>query len=105
MIKLKGLKKKLLRLEASMQKDARRLAKLKRKIETALRVEPAKAKVESPVRTEGKAETASKAAPPAKKKNRLSPAARAKLSAMMKARWAAKKANAGPAREPQRLEG
>jgi hypothetical protein len=100
MIKLKGLKKKLLRLEASMQKDARRLAKLKRKIETALRVEPAKAKVESPARAEGMTETASKAAPAAKKKNRLSPAARDKLSAMMKARWAAKKAHAATAGEP-----
>jgi hypothetical protein len=38
MIKLKGLKKKLLRLEASLQKDARKLAKLKRKVETAQRV-------------------------------------------------------------------
>jgi hypothetical protein len=39
MIKLKSLNKKLLKLEASLQKDAKKLAKLKRKVETALRAE------------------------------------------------------------------
>ena len=94
MIKLKSLNKKLRRLEASLQKDAKKLAKLRRKVETALRAEPAPAKVQALVRVEKASKPARKAAPPAKKKNRLSPAARDKLSAMMKARWAARKAQA-----------
>jgi hypothetical protein len=39
LIKLKSLNKKLLKLEASLQKDAKKLAKLKRKVETALGAE------------------------------------------------------------------
>lgn len=77
MIKLKSLNKKLRRLEASLQKDAKKLAKLQRKVEAALRTESA---------------PAGPAAPPAKKKRALTPAGREKLSAMMKARWAAKRA-------------
>jgi hypothetical protein len=105
MIKLKGLRKKLLRLEASMQKDARKLAKLTRKVETALRAESAQARVISPARVEKASKPAKPAAPPVKKKKReLTPAGRAKLSALMKARWAAKRAGTAPAGEPQRLE-
>ena len=104
MIKLKGLRKKLLRLEASMRKDGKKLAKLGRKVETALRAESAQAIVRSPAQVEEASTTATPAAPPARKKRALTPAGRAKLSALMKARWAAKRArvasNAAPVREP-----
>jgi hypothetical protein len=104
MIKLKSLNKKLLRLEASVQKDARKLAKLKRKLEAALRAESAQAKVKPPARVEEASKPAKPAAPVAKKKRELTPAGRAKLSALMKARWAAKRAGTAPAGEPQRAE-
>jgi predicted nucleic acid-binding Zn-ribbon protein len=89
MIKLKSLNKKLRRLQASLQKDAKKLAKLQRKVEAALRAESAPARVSAPGRVEGASRSA---APPAKKKRELTPAGREKLSAMMKARWAAKRA-------------
>jgi hypothetical protein len=108
MIKLKGLRKKLLRLEASLQKDAKKLAKLKRKVETALKAEPGQIKARPPAPAEKASKPAKSAAPPAKKKRELTPAGRAKLSALMKARWAAKKAgaasSAAPAEEPQSPE-
>jgi hypothetical protein len=92
MTKLKSLNKKLRRLEASLQKDAKKLAKLQRKVEEALRAEPAPAK--TPIRVEKAPQPAMPAAPPAKKKRALTAAGREKLSAMMKARWAAKRAAA-----------
>lgn len=101
MTKLKSLNKKLRRLEASLQKDAKKLAKLQRKVEAALRAESVPARVEAPVRA---AEAAKPARPPAKKKRALTPAGREKLSAMMKARWAAKRAGAAPAGMPQHAE-
>jgi hypothetical protein len=104
MFKLKSLNKKLLRLEASLQKDAKKLAKLKRKVETALRAESAQVKAKSPARVEEAPKPAKPAAPPAKKKRALTPAGRAKLSALMKARWTAKRAGTTPAGEPQRAE-
>jgi hypothetical protein len=105
MIKLKSLNKKLLRLEASVQKDARKLAKLKRKLEAALRAESAQVKVRPPARVEEAPKPAKPAAPPAKKKRELTPAGRAKLSALMKARWAAKRAGPALAGAPRRAEG
>jgi hypothetical protein len=104
MIKLKSLNKKLLRLEASLQKDARKLAKLKRKVETALRAESAPAKVESPVPVEDASKTARASAPAVKRRSGLTPAGRDKLSALMKARWAAKRAGTAPAGELQRAK-
>jgi hypothetical protein len=92
MIKLKGLNKKLLKLEASLQKDAKKLAKLKRKVETALRAESAQTKSNPPARVEGAPKPVKPAALPAKKKRVLTQAGREKLSALMKARWAAKRA-------------
>lgn len=94
MIKLKSLNKKLRRLQASLQKDAKKLAKLQRKVEAALRAESAPARVNAPGRVEEASRPARPAAPPAKKKRDLTPAGREKLSAMMKARWAAKRAGA-----------
>ena len=104
MIKLKSLGKKLRRLEVSLQKDAKKLAKLRRKVETALRAESAPVKVKSPVWVEAPSKTAKTSAPMAKRRNRLTPAGRDKLSALMKARWAAKRAGIAPAGEPQRTK-
>lgn len=104
MIKLKSLNKKLLRLEASLQKNARKLAKLQRKVETALKAESVAAKVKPPVLVDGASQTARIFVPVVKKRSGLTPAGRDKLSALMKARWAAKRAGTAPAREPQRAE-
>jgi len=93
MIKLKSLNKKLRRLQASLQKDAKKLAKLQRKVEAALRAESAPARVSAPGRVDEASRPARPATPPAKKKRQLTPAGREKLSAMMKARWAAKRAD------------
>jgi len=104
MTKLKSLSKKLRRLEASLQKDAKKLDKLQRKVEAALRAESAPAGVKATVRVEEASKPVRPAAPPAKKKRELTPAGREKLSAMMKARWAAKRAGMAPAGEPQRAD-
>jgi len=93
MTKLKSISKKLRRLEASLQKDAKKLAKLQRKVEAALRAESASG-----------GPAALPAAPPSKKKRALTPAGREKLSAMMKARWAAKRAAIAPAGSPQSVD-
>jgi hypothetical protein len=100
MIKLKSLNKKLLKLEASLQKDAKKLAKLKRKVEAALRAESAPATMKPLART---VETSESAAVPAKKKRELTPAGRAKLSALMKARWATKRTGAAGNGQPPRV--
>jgi hypothetical protein len=83
MITLKSLGRKLEKLEASMQKDARRLSKLIRKVKRAATSEtmPRPNKATTPVSS-------------AKQKRELSPEARAKLSALMHERWAAKRAGA-----------
>jgi hypothetical protein len=107
MIKLKSLNKKLLKLEVSLQKNAKKLAKLKRKVETALRVESARPKVTPPPQVEETskpAKFAKAAKPPARRKRELTPAGREKLSALMKARWAAKRAGTASADEPLRAE-
>lgn len=109
MTKLKSLHKKLRRLEASLQKDAKKLAKLQRKVEAALRAESAPARVNPPGRAQETAQPARPAPPPAKKKRELTSAGREKLSALMKARWAAKRAgaasNAASVGKPQNAEG
>jgi hypothetical protein len=104
MFKLKSLNKKLLRLEASLQKDAKKLAKLKRKVETALRAESAQTNVKSPARVEEASKTPKTSAPGVKRRSGLTPAGRDKLSALMKARWAAKRAGTALAGERQRAE-
>jgi hypothetical protein len=94
MITLKSLGRKLEKLEASMQKDARRLSKLIRKVKRAAASEmmprPNKA------RTKPEIKPASVPASSAKRKRKLSPEARAKLSALMHERWAAKRATVIP---------
>ena len=83
MIKLKSLNKKLLRLEASLQKNARKLTKLKRKVETALRAESEAAKVRPPLLVEEASKTARIFVPVVKRRSGLTPAGRDKLSARL----------------------
>ena len=99
-MKLKNLTKKIRRLEARMRKDAKKLAKLKRKRGAATTAGAAKTKSKSRG-SAGKARktaTASAVAPNAakrvRKKLNLTPERRAQLAAAMKARWAAKRAAA-----------
>jgi len=121
MAKFKSLKKKIRRLEARLQKGAKKLAKLKRKLEAASTARVAKTKAGSAApakKAGGVAKTsdnvqktlqrsAIKAATkpagavkrphvPAKEKRKLNltPERRAQLAAAMKARWAAKRAAA-----------
>jgi hypothetical protein len=97
-MKLKNLTKKIRRLEARLLKDAKKLAKLKRKHVAAKTAGAAKIKRKSRS-SAGKARktaAASAGTPGAAKKVRrklnLTPERRAQLAAAMKARWAAKKA-------------
>jgi len=90
---LKSLSRKLEKLEASMQKDARRLSKLIRKVKRAASKtspRPSKALIR------GKAEHATASAPSGRQKRKLSVETRAKLSAVTHERWAAKRAMAVP---------
>jgi hypothetical protein len=92
MIKLKNLSRKLRRLEASLKKDGKKLSKLKRKVEAALKADSTKVEVTSPAPAQKVSKTARAMAP--KKRSGLTAAGRERLSAAMKARWAAKKAGA-----------
>src|SRR5712692_2715755 len=88
MKKAKNLKKRIRRLEARMQKGAKKLARLKRKLEAAETVSAAE-------RTNRAAAPAVKpAAVKVKRKLNLTPERRAQLAAAMRARWAAKRAEA-----------
>jgi hypothetical protein len=117
-MKPKNLSKKIRWLEARLQKGAKKLAKLKRKLEAVTKASVAKKKAKSAVRagkgrkkvkTSGRAEkknrrlaegrqmqaAAVKRPGPAKKVKRklnLTPERRAQLAAAMRARWAAKRA-------------
>jgi hypothetical protein len=110
-MKAKNLKKKIRALEARLQKDTKKLAKLKRKLGAATTAAAGKNKKKSgavgksrktPVRTQGakgratKGPTAGKRQGVAKVKRKLnlSPERRAQLAEAMKARWAAKRADA-----------
>ena len=88
-MKPKNLSKKIRRLEARLQKGAKKLAKLKQKLEAAATAGVAKKKRKSDVQA-NKASAAKKV----KRKLNLTPERRAELSAAMKARWAAKRAAA-----------
>jgi len=97
-MKLKNLTKKIRRLEARLQKDAKKLAKLKRKHAAAKTAGAAKIKGKSGSSAGKARKTATASAGPlsaAKKVRRklnLTPERRAQLAAAMKARWAAKRA-------------
>ncbi len=88
-MKPKNLSKKIRRLEARLQKGAKKLAKLKQKLEAAATAGAAKQKRKSAVRAD-KASAAKKV----KRKLNLTPERRAELAAAMKARWVAKRAAA-----------
>jgi hypothetical protein len=115
-MKLKNIRKKIRRLETRLQKDAKKLAKLKSRLETATTPSLAKTKKKSAAGT-GKTRKIIKVSaqfrkkpgrrvePPAaartqsagktvKRKLNLTPERRAQLAAAMKARWAAKRAAA-----------
>jgi hypothetical protein len=93
MITLKSLGRKLEKLEASMQKDAKRLSKLIRKVKRAAASETMPRT--NKARIDGKTKSAARASS-AKQKRNLSPEARAKLSALMRERWTAKRATVIP---------
>jgi hypothetical protein len=110
-VKLKNLRKKVRRLEKRLQEGAKKLAKLRQKLQAAQAAKAMKAarkpaarattgrpapKSSTPIEknsptqtTESKKPSASKKA---KRKLNLSPESRAQLAAAMKARWAAKRA-------------
>jgi hypothetical protein len=89
-MKLKNLTKKIRRLEARLLKDAKKLAKLKRKrgaaTTTRAKTKPRGQSVAAVQEPSG--------AKKVRRKLNLTPERRAKLAAAMKARWAAKRAAA-----------
>lgn len=95
MKKAKNLKKRIRRLEARMQKGAKKLARLKRKLEAAQTVSAAKStnKAAAPA-VKSAAAKEPRVAKKVKRKLNLTPERRAQLAAAMKARWAAKRAAA-----------
>jgi len=88
-MKPKNLSKKIRRLEVRLQKGAKKLAKLKQKLEAAAAASAAKKKRKSAAIEERSV------AKEAKRRLNLTPERRAQLAAAMKARWAAKRAAAG----------
>ena len=108
-MKLKNLKKKVCQLEARLRMGPKKLAKLKRKLKAMEAAKARKAqkkaaaraakrrtvKPSKPVAKKAKPATAKSpaAAKPVKRKPNISPERRAQLSATMKARWAARKAD------------
>ena len=96
MITLKSLGRKLEKLEASMQKDARRLSKLIRKVKRAAASGTMPRPNQARIRGKTEPKPATTPVSSAKQKRRLSPEARAKLSTLMHERWAAKRATVVP---------
>jgi hypothetical protein len=108
-MKLKNLKKKVRRLEARLRAGPKKLARLKRKLKAMEAAKARKAqkkaaaravarrtvKSSKPVVKKAKPATAKSptAAKTVKRKPNISPERRAQLSAAMKARWAARKAD------------
>ena len=121
MKKTKNLKKRIRRIEARLQKGAKKLAKLKRKLEAAETVAATKTKrkpvalyekaartsdasariheKKQPLATQPQVKSAASVKEPSaakkpKRKLNLTPERRAQLAAAMKARWAVKRAAA-----------
>src|SRR3954464_956596 len=90
---MKNLNKKIRKLEARIQKDMKKLSKLKRKMGAAAENKKDRTAAVSRKATPAKPPKAAKK----KKKRNISPEARAKLAALMKARWDAKRASVPPA--------
>jgi hypothetical protein len=95
-MKPKKLSKRIRRLEARLQKGAKKLAKLKQKFEVGATAgaDKTKGKLVARAGTAGVKEPS--VAKRAKRKLNLTPERRAQLAATMKARWAAKRAAANP---------
>src|SRR5438094_2325057 len=101
-MKPKNLSKKIRRMEVRLQKGAKKLAKLKQKLEAAVAASAAKKKRKSVARAgevrKSRIQTAAVKRPSAvkkvKRKLNLTPERRAQLAAVMKARWVAKGAAA-----------
>jgi hypothetical protein len=113
-MKVKNLRKKIRSLEARLEKDAKKLTKLKRKLGAATTAgagsnkkksgEPGTSRKETARTQSAKGDVTNSATPAAgkepnatkkvKKKLNLSPERRAQLAAAMKARWTAKRAAA-----------
>jgi hypothetical protein len=103
-MKLKNLTKKIRRLEARLLKDAKKLAKLKRKRGAATTAGAAKkagktVRASTQAKTKTRVQSAVAAQEPSgakkvRRKLNLTPERRAQLAAAMKARWAAKRAAA-----------
>ena len=96
MVKMKDLRKKISRLEKRLREGSQKLAELKRSLEVAEAVKALKAARKSFARaTAARIAKAKKAAATkAKKRLNLSLERRAQLATAMKARWAAKRAEA-----------
>jgi len=110
-MKLKTLKKKIRRLETRLLEGPKKLAKLKGKLAALVKANAAKAKKKSMARAavagkKKRSSTAKSQVKPAgaqgsapkkvKRKLNLSPERREQLAAAMRARWAAKRAEASP---------
>jgi hypothetical protein len=92
-MKIKGLRKKITRLEKRLRQGSQKLAELKRSLETAEAVKALSAARNSAARAAAAliAEEQKPAVKKPKRKLNLSPERRAQLASAMKARWAAKK--------------
>jgi regulator of replication initiation timing len=95
-MKMKNLRKSIRRLEKRLREGSQKLAELKRSLEVVEAVRALKAVRKSFTRAAAAriAEAKKPAARKAKRKLNLSPERRAELAATMKARWAAKRAEA-----------
>ncbi len=95
MKKAKNLKKRIRRLEARMQKGAKKLARLKQKLEAAETVSAAESTKRAAASTVKPAAVKDpRVVKKVKRKLNLTPERRAQLAAAMRARWAAKRAAA-----------
>ena len=92
-MKIKGLRKKIRRLEKRLREGPQKLTELKRRLEAAEAAKALSAARNSAARAAAAliAEAKKPAARKAKRKLNLSPERRAQLASAMKARWAAKK--------------
>ena len=102
-MEIKGLRKKIRRLEKRLQQGPQKLANLKRRLEAAEAVKALSAARKSAARAAAAliAEARKPTVKKVKRKLNLSPERRAQLSAAMKARWAAKRAAEANAVEPR----
>jgi hypothetical protein len=101
-MKMKGLRKKIRRLEKRLREGPQKLAKLKERLEAQEAAKPLNPARKSAARVAAMliAEAKKTGVKKAKRKRNLSPERRAQLAAAMRARWAAKRATEATAVEP-----